>query len=646
MATLGVAGCVAMGFGISHLQSRNAERACVDLGAEIDAVWPGVNDTRRHALREAIQDSGLGYADSTWAHLETALDDYTSRWSHARAQACRLSTITGELDEPLRPRAQACLQDKAQRLDARLEAIDAGTESSISRAVNGVHGLPPSEPCTQAQFLRHIPAPPKDPELLEQLADLRRKIAAADAATHVGEFDRGLALVSSVLESDAAQHSDALRVDALLTLANLEEESDRNDDAESHFIEALHLASSAGDDISAAHAATMLVFIMGTAKGDPSAGDAWAETARMLVRRAELEQSPNLGAALLLNLGSLALAKGELEAAERFTREGLELRVEAHGPNHPSLVAAHANLAVVLRNAGKYEASEAEARRSVAIQEQTLGRDHPDIGLSLHGLAASLYEQGRYQESRKIMDEVLANQIAAYGYDSERVGVALMGFAALDQATGDLEAAEKHAREAVAVFEKVLGEDHIRVAEALDTLGNNYLIRERDDDAMKAYQRSIAIKKAAYGPDHLEVAQTLGSMADISRYAERFDEAEVLYDQVLAIQEAKFEPDNPDLAYALVGKGLVIGAQGDHAGAVELLQRAVSLRIAAKAPGSLIAEAEIAMADELWETGRRADSLEAAKTALSRYESLDDQPSTDGAEQVRSWLSQHGAQID
>ena len=85
---------------------------------------------------------------------------------------------------------------------------------------------------------------------------------------------------------------------------------------------------------------------------------------------------PELGR-FLGNLAGNYLSANDLDNAERFMVESLEVRREALGASHPSVARPHNDLAIINARRGRWDAAEEHASRNFEICKAALGPGHP-----------------------------------------------------------------------------------------------------------------------------------------------------------------------------------------------------------------------------------------------------------------------------
>ncbi len=171
--------------------------------------------------------------------------------------------------------------------------------------------------------------------------------------------------------------------------------------------------------------------------------------------------------ALTLNLGELERRAGDLEAAERYTLEAIELLAD-HDGNERDHRTAYKNLSAIYERQGRYEAALEAVRESVAgIPEATRLTEPQLVYRTRANEVAILIHLGRFAEAEELNTtvlEVLEAQLGAHHIDL--LGPSLTGARAAFE-LGKHGAARSHLARAEEILEQIDGEDEARVRAGL-----------------------------------------------------------------------------------------------------------------------------------------------------------------------------------
>ncbi|HSJ30153.1 MAG TPA: tetratricopeptide repeat protein, partial [Longimicrobiales bacterium] len=209
-------------------------------------------------------------------------------------------------------------------------------------------------------------------------------------------------------------------------------------------------------DDPAAHAG--LLFHMGEAYHRLSFHDraaALVESA-LAVRRELRPASDTAIAATLHLLGSISLARGELDAAEAAFVEALALRRRARGARHRDVARTQVGLAAVLQAQRRLPEAERAARAALAIDEGRTGDVLGDRAQSASALASIVLENGDHGSAALLYTRALALLREKYSDEHADVAAAVFGLAAALHAAGDRATADSLVRYGHGLYQRRL----------------------------------------------------------------------------------------------------------------------------------------------------------------------------------------------
>jgi tetratricopeptide (TPR) repeat protein len=129
----------------------------------------------------------------------------------------------------------------------------------------------------------------------------------------------------------------------------------------------------------------------------PDDPDAWPVMARLLPHVLAVSGHATSGRVepvttvrLLTETARYLLRRAELQQATRLLERALAIREGRLGPDHPDTAQSLNNLAVVLLAQGDLDRARSLHQRALVIREARLGADHPDTARSREDLAAVL----------------------------------------------------------------------------------------------------------------------------------------------------------------------------------------------------------------------------------------------------------------
>ncbi|MCX6874639.1 MAG: tetratricopeptide repeat protein [Verrucomicrobia bacterium] len=278
-------------------------------------------------------------------------------------------------------------------------------------------------------------------ESLRAAGDLQEALHAATAAVEktqqalgndlasIDAFATALEIRGDILR-EMGNH-EAARDDYRQAIDQLDERPDRLDQ-----IGRLHAGSGAAHD----------------GLGNPGrAADHWREAMGCFERH----DPPMLldVAALANNLGFLAKAAEDLDAAETYFLKALEILHEQYGKEHEETAAVSNNLGALYLAAKFFEQSREMHMMALETRRTLFGEEHPDTAQSHNNLALALLETGDRSWARRHFEKALAGFEALgadYAVDLEAVASNYCDFL---RGEGEITQADRIAERVIAVLE-------------------------------------------------------------------------------------------------------------------------------------------------------------------------------------------------
>jgi eukaryotic-like serine/threonine-protein kinase len=437
--------------------ARSEHVACSLPKDRIAAAWSAgeANQSRPQAVRRAFLASGRPHAELSWQRLAATLDEYIGAWSSMYLQTCEATHVRGEQSAEVLDLRMSCLNDNLDQVRALTDTLATADAEVVSHAVAAAKDLTPVARCADIPLLRSAVPLPRDERTLREVQRLKRSLAEIQKLHDVGKHRLSLAKASALRpEVEATGYKPLLG--QLLETIGFAQTGVFTAEAEETLENALYTAEAARDDATAARAAATLVYTVGVGRGKYREAERWARLANAILDRGASDQRTR--AWVLQNHSAVLAEEGNFERALVLLEQG------------------------------------------IALKEQSLGRDHPDVALSLQSLAWALTELGRPNEALPFADEAIAIH-ARYTDPSSFV------FASAVSSKGASLLALGRTQEAMAAFESALrgvanslDRDHPLIAETTTGLGEIELAEGRLAHAVTLLQRATEIYKREQQP--------------------------------------------------------------------------------------------------------------------------------------------------
>ena len=458
-------------------------------------VW---SPERRAELDRTIGSLDLPYGADVLLYTEQRLDDHVATWSAAWQRAC----LTPE--GPAHAATLECLRRELDATDAAVAVLLETDAESLPHADDVLDDLPSPDACA-APDLRTAEAPPS-PEVAGRLDAVQRRLERVRALGRAGRYEEQRELARTTLAEAQALDDPRLVASALLEVGDADDATGDVDAAIEHLGDATWAAVAAGDDATAARAATSLVNVS-VQRHDDEQARTWLRHARAIVDW--IPEDCRRLAEVIEAEGEIASIDGRYEDALARHREAAAIFAEVLGPDHPDVLACEAQQGVDLRRMGRTDEALPILRRVLDARIETLGPRHPFTARAMDELAGVYWAADEHETSRELLAEALKINVAALGLDHPHTDINRGNLALVDSQLGRFDEALELGRQTIDSRRRRLGPDHPDVAAAINNQASTLRRMERHEESLAAHRRALAIWEVALGVDHPHLAVAL-----------------------------------------------------------------------------------------------------------------------------------------
>jgi eukaryotic-like serine/threonine-protein kinase len=665
---------IVAGGGAVVLHERAVADPCAAAAAPI-AAW---SNSARTTLRLAFAASMAPEAESNLSHTAQLFDDRANALRAARRDACEATEVRHEQSVELLDRRVRCLDRRAAELGNLIDVLsDHPDAAMIEKAPEAAAALSSLAPCADRDLLLADQPSPTTPAMSASVASLEAQLARAHALRDAGKIVEARALYAILIpEADRLDFA-PLRATARLDDAQVLQELAQYQAQVIELREAGELASVAHDDVAVAKAWIELYGVLAMHLSKVDEARVLEAPAAAAVARAGngLELHGNLEAAR----GAVELAAGNYSAACDHLATAMHELGKAIGASHPVVIDVMNNYVIALDHAARYDEARQTIDRAITLRSETVGADHPDMSYLHHQLGTILDDTGEPERSLAEFRKAYDIDLKAYGQDNPHVAIEEVSLSVelleLDRPLDAL----KYNLAAVKTFRKDPGNDRSMLGTALLDLANVYRLLDRTDDAIRTYDEALALVIDLHGADHVDVADVLNNEALVVAETGDHAHARELWHRALAIREKVLGHMHPEVAKVYGALGFDAYLRHDYGEAVDNLTQGID--VFEKLPGSPLpilfgfydirgraehavhrdaaaiadltrardgnlkaklgipaAQAELGLANVLWDEGNRDGAVAAAKTAESELATLS---APDVLAAARDWLREH-----
>ena len=306
----------------------------------------------------------------------------------------------------------------------------------------------------------------------------------------------------------------------------------------------------------------------------------------------------------------LRARRGNLRIADAEIRAVLEALRRVLGEDHPQTLATRYELAVVLRQRGQLEAAEAEFRAVLSAKSETLGPGDPGTLATRHELAVVLRQRGQLEAAEAEFRAVLSAKSETLGPGDRSTLVTRHELAVTLRQRGQLEAVEAEFRAVLSAKSETLGPGDPGTLATRHELAVTLRQRGQPEAAEAEFRAVLSAKSETLGPGDPGTLATRHELAVTLRQRGQPEAAEAEFRAVLSAKSETLGPGDPgtlatrhELAVTLRQRGQLEAAEAEFRAVLS----AKSETLGPGDPGTLATRHELAV------TLRQRGQLEAAE---------------------------------
>ena len=390
---------VALLIGLGGWRAAGARRfACTPPAGRIASAWPVVEaaGSRRASLHRMFLASGLADSAKVWSRLASVLDDHLAQWTSMYRDACEATHVRGEQSAEVLDLRMTCLAENLDEVRAFTDALATADRAGLNRAVATANSLSPVRQCADVKNLRLQVPLPSDPNIRAEVEHLQEEIKTAEALRVFGYSAKAEQELTVILSEARRVQYRPVIAQALLRLGMTKCTLYKVSEADAVLREAILVAETAHDDLTAAISADALGYATGTA-GRYDDANWFFSLATAVLDRSHAQDS--LAAAWLLNdQGGLANMRGDLAHGEAFARRAVELKKKLLGDAHPDVAISLGVLETALIEMDRWDEATAANRVAMSILEKS-EEQSTNMVFVLFDRVEILIHQGRLDEA-------------------------------------------------------------------------------------------------------------------------------------------------------------------------------------------------------------------------------------------------------
>ncbi len=230
--------------------------------------------------------------------------------------------------------------------------------------------------------------------------------------------------------------------------------------------------------------------------GDFQSAETYFREALTMAQQLGDDQSTKIS----LNLASAIERQGQHEEAEERQLRVLRFNVREHGPESPEVAQSLYSLGILNTNLGNLENAESFLKQALEIRSTIFDRKHTQIAELLHSLGLTRHQRGDLNQALADYEEALSIRRELFGDDHVKVAHTQKNLAALHLDRGETEVAGRLIDQALTTLRRSMPEDSSTRLDAERILGSYLLVQGRYLEAESYLTKSYRNLREIRGP--------------------------------------------------------------------------------------------------------------------------------------------------
>jgi tetratricopeptide (TPR) repeat protein len=211
------------------------------------------------------------------------------------------------------------------------------------------------------------------------------------------------------------------------------------------------------------------------------------------------------------NMANVYERQGKYVDALEYHNKALDIYLQVHGTDHPSVGDTYVGIANVYNSQGKYGDALEYYKKDLVICLQVHGTDHPSVGGTYMNMASTYQGQGKYVDALEYHNKALVMKLQVHGTDHPSVGDSYYNIGILHMDQGDNVQAFDLFERALGIQLPALGADHPltkNTKNAITWINNN------KEAARKLDHCKTTCMAASPRPEHIKTFPNIAAICE------------------------------------------------------------------------------------------------------------------------------------
>ncbi len=247
-------------------------------------------------------------------------------------------------------------------------------------------------------------------------------------------------------------------------------------------------------------------------------GDEFSEQALLDIDAVSCENSSEVMATALNNIGCTFNQDGDYERALQYYQKALDIQLQRFGENFPFVGTMYTNVGIALDHLERHDEAMQYFQKALAIRKMTLSDTHPQVALSYIDIGQAFSRQGRHTTALEHFNLALTIQVNHYG-DRHKLVATTLSFigCCYDRLTQPLKAVE-YQKQVLDIQSRLLPPGSPELSATYNNIASGLSKIGQHEESIQYFTEALNIRKNIHGPRSPELSVMYNNIGSAYHY--------------------------------------------------------------------------------------------------------------------------------
>lgn len=247
-------------------------------------------------------------------------------------------------------------------------------------------------------------------------------------------------------------------------------------------------------------------------------GDEFSEQALLDIDAVSSENSSEVMATALNNIGCTFNQDGDYARALQYYQKALDIQLQRFGENFPFVGTMYTNVGIALDHLERHDEAMQYFLKALAIRKVTLSDSHPQVALSYIDIGQAYSRQGRHTTALEHFNLALTIQVNHYGDRHKLVAttLSLIG-CSYDRLSQPLKAVE-YQKQVLDIQTRLLPPGSPELSATYNNIASGLSKIGKHEESIQYFTEALIIRKNIHGPRSRELSVMYNNIGSAYHY--------------------------------------------------------------------------------------------------------------------------------